>query len=65
MVLAAFSMKSMQLLRLVGIASNIGFICYAILGELVPIVILHSRRLPMNVWRLAQLRRRSEVVRQS
>jgi hypothetical protein len=53
-VLATFSMRSMRALRLVAIASNIAFITYGAMGNLYPILVLHSLLLPLNVFRLAQ-----------
>ena len=55
LVLATFSMKSMRWLRAVGILSNFGFIFYALVVDLPPILILHSILLPVNVVRLVQL----------
>jgi hypothetical protein len=55
LVLATFSMKSMRLLRLTAIASNIAFIFYAYISNLHPILVLHCILLPLNVFRLAQL----------
>lgn len=56
LVLAAFSMKSMRLLRTTAIASNVVFIAYALAANMHPILVLHSILLPVNVCRLAQTR---------
>ena len=56
LVLATFCMRSMSALRWVAIASNVAFIAYGYLGGLVPILLLHALLLPVNVYRLAQLR---------
>lgn len=56
LVLATFWMKVPVRLRQVGIASNIAFITYGVADHLVPIAILHSILLPINVWRLLQLK---------
>jgi hypothetical protein len=58
LVLATFSMRSMIALRWVAIASNLAFIAYGYHGGLAPILALHVLLLPINVYRLAQLRQR-------
>ena len=55
LVLCTYSATSMQVLRCIGIASNIAFIGYAIMASTTPILILHSLLLPMNIYRLAQI----------
>ena len=57
LVFATFYMKSMVPLRLVGIASNLAFIIYALIGGLTPILLLHGALLPLNILRLLALRR--------
>ena len=52
LVLAAFGMKDMVNLRIVAICSNIAFITYALLLNLLPVLILHVALLPLNGWRL-------------
>ena len=52
LVLAAFGMKDMVNLRIVAICSNIAFITYALLLNLLPVLILHVVLLPLNGWRL-------------
>ena len=52
LVLAAFGMKDMVNLRIVAICSNIAFITYGIVLDLLPILILHVILLPLNGWRL-------------
>jgi len=47
----------MRLLRCLGIASNVSFICYATIAGMLPIPILHSLLLPMNIYRLFQVTR--------
>jgi len=56
LVFATFYMKTMVPLRIVGILSNIAFITYASIEGLLPILILHSALLPLNLVRLSQLR---------
>jgi hypothetical protein len=55
LVLATFSMRSMASLRWVAIASNLAFICYGYVGELMPVLFLHALLLPMNVVRLGEI----------
>lgn len=57
LTLATFSMKTMLRLRMVGIAANGAFIAYGIVGAVYPVLLLHLTLLPLNVWRLRQLRR--------
>src|SRR6516225_1129588 len=52
LVLAAFGMKDMVNLRIVAICSNIAFITYALLLNLLRVLILHVVLLPLNGWRL-------------
>jgi hypothetical protein len=56
LVFLAFYMKTMIPLRLVGIASNLAFITYAIGAQLYPVLILHALLLPLNCLRLVQMR---------
>jgi hypothetical protein len=56
LVLATFCMRSMSTLRWVAIASNLAFMAYGYLGDLMPVLLLHMLLLPVNVYRLAQLR---------
>ena len=69
LVFSAFFMKTMVPLRAAAIGSNVGFIAYALLGleygvfgRLYPILVLHCCLLPLNVFRLRQLRRLLEAV---
>jgi hypothetical protein len=62
MVLGTFSVTSMRPLRLLGIASNFLFISYAIMAGMMPILILHSLLLPMNIYRLTEIERRRQPV---
>lgn len=55
LVLAAFWMRSMSSLRYVAIASNLAFISYGYIGDLMPVLLLHILMLPVNVLRLAEL----------
>lgn len=64
LVLSTFSVRSMRWLRVLGIASNVSFISYAVVAVMPPILILHTLLLPMNIYRLVQLeRQRAGAVR--
>ena len=54
LVLATFCAKSMLLLRILAIASNIAFVAYGYFADLWPIFLLHSVMLPMNCLRLRE-----------
>jgi hypothetical protein len=54
LVLAAFCMKRLILLRAVAIASNLAFILYGYWAAIEPVLVLHLILLPVNVVRLAQ-----------
>jgi hypothetical protein len=58
LVLATFCMRSMRTLRWVALASNLAFLAYGYLGNLAPVLLLHALLLPVNTWRLMELRRR-------
>jgi hypothetical protein len=55
LVLATFCMRSMSKLRLTALASNLAFIAYGYLDNLMPVLVLHALLLPVNAWRLVQL----------
>ena len=55
LVFLAFYMKTMIPLRVVGIASNVAFITYAVGAQLYPVLILHAILLPLNSLRLVQI----------
>src|SRR4051794_31870459 len=63
LVFSSFFMKTMVLLRMIAICSNIAFMTYALLGlnygvfgRVYPILVLHASLLPLNVIRLRQQR---------
>jgi len=56
LVLTTFYMHSMIALRWVAIASNLAFIASGYLENLAPALLLHLLLLPLNSFRLAQLR---------
>lgn len=57
LVFATFCMKTMPALRGIAVASNLAFIAYGALAELMPVLVLHGALLPLNLGRLASLRR--------
>jgi CRP/FNR family transcriptional regulator, cyclic AMP receptor protein len=70
LVFSTFFMKTMIPLRIVGIASNVAFMSYALVGlaygvfgRLYPILVLHACLLPLNVFRLRQVRGLVQAVR--
>jgi CRP/FNR family transcriptional regulator, cyclic AMP receptor protein len=63
LVFATFYMKTMIPLRLVGITSNVTFMVYAWFASVVPLFVLHCALLPLNVWRLMQIRTLLQEVR--
>lgn len=65
LLLASFWMKTIILLRVFGIASNVVFIIYAAFGELYPILILHVLLLPLNAYRLWEMLRLIEDVKRA
>ena len=65
LVLAASAMRTMISLRLLNIASNVAFIAYGFVAGLLPILILHATLLPLNIYRLAEMRRLTRKVQSS
>ena len=66
LVFTTFYMTRMIPLRITAIVSNVAFISYAWLDHLTPILILHGALLPLNLYRLVELRRRvAKVLRAS
>jgi len=57
LVVLTFYMDRMIALRVTAMLSNIAFLAYGISLELGPVVVLHGILLPLNIWRLRQLRR--------
>ena len=64
LVFLAFYMQTMIPLRIVGIASNLAFITYAVGAQLYPVLILHAILLPLNSLRLLQMRALIRKVRE-
>jgi len=63
LVFSAFYMRTMVPLRILAIASNVAFLTYAGPLRLWPIVILHGLLLPLNILRLAQIRRLLRTIK--
>ncbi|AUH73770.1 hypothetical protein CAB17_18265 [Legionella sainthelensi] len=59
LVFATFYVKRILTLRLIAICSNVAFILYAIGSTLYPIFILHSFLLPLNLYRIFEIRKSS------
>ncbi len=57
LVLATFYVKRILTLRLIAICSNVAFILYALGSNLYPIFILHSLLLPLNLYRIFEIKR--------
>ncbi len=66
LVFSTFYMKRMVPLRVAAIASNVAFLTYAWLDHLTPILVLHGALLPLNIFRLIEMRRLiSRVIKAS
>ncbi len=57
LVIATLSMRTMVPLRIVGIASNLAFAAYGLLFGSLPTVVLHGILLPLNIYRLHEMRK--------
>ncbi|KTD74304.1 hypothetical protein [Legionella tucsonensis] len=57
LVLATFYVKRILTLRLIAICSNVAFILYALGSTLYPIFVLHSLLLPLNLYRIFEIKR--------
>jgi len=55
LVITAFCMKDILHLRIVAVASNMAFLAYGIALGLIPVWLLHSVLLPVNLIRLWQV----------
>jgi hypothetical protein len=63
MVLATFCMRTMLPLRLVAVVSNLAFIAHGAVAWLMPILVLQAVLLPLDLWRLHELRRLVRLAR--
>ena len=59
LVLTRFWMRDMLSLRLVAIASNVAFINYGHVAHILPVMVLHTILLPVNLWHVLPLLRRA------
>lgn len=57
LVFATFYVKKIMTLRLMAVSSNVAFILYSFGGNLRPIFILHSLLLPLNLYRIFELKK--------
>jgi len=69
LVFSSFFMKTIIPLRVVAITSNVAFVIYALLGleygifgRVYPILVLHASLLPLNVFRLREIKRLINAV---
>lgn len=58
LTLATFAQTSIKSMRFLAIAANLSFLAYGFLGGFVPIFVLHSLLLPINLVRLHELHAR-------
>jgi hypothetical protein len=56
LVVLSFYMREMVPLRIAAMASNCAFLCYGIALGLGPVIALHILLLPLNIWRLIEMR---------
>ncbi|CEG56213.1 conserved protein of unknown function [Legionella fallonii LLAP-10] len=57
LVFATFYVKRILTLRLIAASSNVAFIFYAVGSNLYPIFILHSLLLPLNLYRIFEIKK--------
>jgi CRP-like cAMP-binding protein len=65
LVFSTFYMKTMIPLRCVAIASNVALLTYGYFAGLYPVFLLHTVLLPLNIFRLHQMRKLIQRVRRS
>lgn len=65
LVFSTFYLKTMIPLRLVAISSNVVYIAYSAMAGLEPILLLHALLLPLNIWRLIEVKQLIRKVRAS
>jgi hypothetical protein len=54
LVITAFCIRDVTVLRAVALIGNVAFLVYGIGLHLVPVFLLHAILLPVNCWRLSQ-----------
>ena len=62
LVFATFYVKRIMTLRVIAVGSNVAFIWYALSADLVPIVILHGFLLPLNLYRIYELKKNINAI---
>jgi CRP/FNR family cyclic AMP-dependent transcriptional regulator len=62
LVFATFFMRTPTRLRQVAIVSNVVFIVYGFVGDVLPVLTLHVLLLPLNVWRLLEIRETHKAI---
>jgi hypothetical protein len=62
LVFATFFMRSRSRLRQVAIASNLAFIAYGFIGNVIPVLVLHVCLLPLNIWRLWEIEQTHKAI---
>jgi len=62
LVFTTFYVKKILTLRLIAVSSNIAFIFYALGSNLYAIFVLHSLLLPLNIYRIFEIKKREEVL---
>ena len=62
LVFVTFCMRAMVPLRLVAIASNVAFIAYGYLGQLMPVLVLHGLLMVVNAYHLMAVLQSSGAV---
>jgi hypothetical protein len=62
LVFATFFMRTRTRLRQVAIVSNVVFIVYGFVGDVLPVLTLHVLLLPLNVWRLLEIRQTHKAI---
>ena len=65
LVLLSFLMTVMTRLRVLAAVSNVVFITYAVMAGLTPVLVLHIILLPVNLWRLWQIRQLIAMLEQT
>jgi CRP/FNR family transcriptional regulator, cyclic AMP receptor protein len=61
LVLTSFGMREMLSLRMIAMASNVAFISYGLAAHLLPVMVLHTILLPVNLWHVIPVLRRNFV----
>ena len=63
LMFSTFYMKTMIPLRVVGIAANVCMIVFTVFAHVIPVLVLQCCLLPLNVYRLVQMKRMIEKVK--